>query len=107
MPHYLIRASFTSEAWANLIKNPQNRREVVAKAIESAGGKQEAFYFALGEDDAYVIVDMPDNVSAAALGMTVSASGALKSYSTTALMTAEEGMEAMKKAGGVAYRPPA
>jgi uncharacterized protein with GYD domain len=33
---------------------------------KSVGGKVEAFYFALGDVDAYIILDLPDNVSAAA-----------------------------------------
>ena len=66
----------------------------------------EAFYFAFGEDDVLLIAELPDNVSAAALSMAVSAAGALKSFTTTVLMTAEEALEAMRKAGGVAYRPP-
>ena len=32
--------------------------------MESAGGKLESFYFAFGATDAYVIVDLPDNVAA-------------------------------------------
>ncbi|MFQ5878934.1 MAG: GYD domain-containing protein [Dehalococcoidia bacterium] len=106
MPHYLIQASLTPEAMAAAIKNPQNRREAVRPVIEGMGGHLEAYYFAFGEHDAYVLVEMPDNVSAAAIAMAVGASGALKSYQTTVLMTAEEAMEAMRKAGGVGYRPP-
>lgn len=106
MPHYLIRASYTPETVAAMLKNPQNRREAVRPTIERMGGKLEAFYFAFGEDDVYVLVEVPDNVSAAALALAVTASGAFKSFSTTVLMTAEEALEAMHKAQGVGYRPP-
>ncbi len=106
MPRYLLRASYTSEAWAAMLKNPQNRRDAVRPIIEGMGGKLESFYFAFGETDALLIADMPDNVSAAAIAMAVAASGSLESVSTTVLMTPEEGMEAMRKAGGVGYRPP-
>ena len=107
MPRYLLRVSYTPQAWATMIKSPQNRREAVRPAIEGLGGKLEALYFAFGKDDVVVIVDMPDNVSAAAVSIAVAAGGALKSQSTTVLMTAEEALEAMRKAGAVAYRPPA
>ena len=106
MAHYLIRASMTPEAWAALVKEPSNRREALRPLIEAMGGRLEAYYFAFGEDDAYVLAELPDNVSAAALAMAVTASGVAKSFSTTVLMTAEEAMEAMSKAGGVAYQPP-
>ena len=107
MPRYLLRASYTPEAWATLVKNPQNRREAVRPIIEAMGGRLEGFYFAFGEDDVFLLVEGTDNVSTAAISMAVSASGAVKSLSTTVLMTAEEAMEAMGKAKGVGYRPPA
>jgi len=89
-----------------MVKNPQNRREAIRQVIESMGGRQEAYYFAFGEDDVFCLAEMPDNVSAAAFGVAVSAAGALKSYSTTVLLTAEEAMEAMRRASGAGYRPP-
>ena len=107
MPRYLIRVSYTPEAWATMVKNPQNRREAIRPVIEALGGKLEAFYFAFGEEDAFIIADMPDNVSAAAVGMAATAGGAVKSYTTTVLVTVEESMEAMRKAKDAAYRPPA
>ena len=106
MPRYLIRASYTSDAWVAMLKNPQNRRDAVRPVIEGMGGKLESFHFAFGEEDAFVLVEMPDNVSAAAVSMAVAASGSLKSVSTLVLMTPEEAMEAMRKAGGVGYKPP-
>jgi uncharacterized protein with GYD domain len=106
MPHYLLRASYTPEAWAKLVKEPQNRREAVRSAVETVGGKLEALYYAFGEDDAVVLIEAPDNVSAAALSIAVAAAGALKSATTTVLMTVEEAVEAMRKAGASSYRPP-
>jgi len=50
---------------------------------------------------------MPDNVSAAAFSMAASAGGALKAIKTTPLLTVQEGIEAMRKAADVEYRPPA
>ena len=106
MPHYLWHGSYSAQTWAAMIKNPQSRHEPVRAVIEGAGGKLEALYFAFGEDDVFVLAEFPDNGSAAAASMAVTASGAMKSGSITVLMTAEEAVEAMKKAGGIAYRPP-
>lgn len=72
--------------------------------MRGLGGTVEAFYFAFGESDAYVIADLPDNVSAAAVASAVGASGALSNYETVVLLTPAEIDEAVKKA--VSYRPP-
>jgi uncharacterized protein with GYD domain len=71
--------------------------------IESLGGTVESFHFAFGDDDAYVIVDMPDNVSVAAVAMTINASGAVTAK-TTVLLTPEEVDQAAQKS--VDYTPP-
>ncbi len=63
MPKYLISASYTAEGLRGLQRDKASgRRRAVATAVEGVGGKVECFYNALGPDDAYVIVDLPDNV---------------------------------------------
>ncbi len=104
MPLYMYQASYTSEAWAEQLKNPQNRLEQMRPVVEAAGGKLLAFYYAFGEYDVVAIMEAPDNVSISALA--IAAGGALKAGKTTVLMTPEEGLEAMRRAGGTGYRPP-
>jgi uncharacterized protein with GYD domain len=106
MAHYLFQAAYTSEAWAAQVKNPQNRIDVVRPVIERLGGRIECAYLAFGEYDLIGIVEMPDNVSAAAFSLAGSAGGGLKAVKTTPLLTIDEGIEAMKKAAGAGYRPP-
>jgi uncharacterized protein with GYD domain len=106
MPYYLFRGSYTTEAWAGLVKKPQNRTEIVRTAIEHLGGTLVGAWLSFGEDDVVAICELPDNVSAAAFSLAVSAGGALKTSKTTPLMTFEEGIEAMKKAPKAGYRPP-
>jgi len=106
MPYYLFRGSYTAEAWAGLVKRPQNREEVVRTAIENLGGTLEGAWLCFGVDDVVAVCNLPDNVSAAAFSLAVAAGGALKTSTTTPLMTFEEGVEAMKKAGKAGYRPP-
>ncbi|MCH2314586.1 MAG: GYD domain-containing protein, partial [SAR202 cluster bacterium] len=65
MAHYLIIGSYTSEAWAAQIKNPRNRVEAIRPMIEEHGGKIETAYYAFGDYDIFVILEFPDNVSAA------------------------------------------
>ncbi len=105
MPHYLCQVTYTSEGWAALVKSPQNRIEAIRPSIESLGGKIESAYFAFGKYDIIVIVEMPDNVSAAGMAIAFAAGGACKAVNTTPLMTVEDGVQAMKKAGKSGYRP--
>ena len=104
MPKYLIAAYYSSEGLQGLRKDKATgRRQAIATAIEGLGGRLECEYFALGEHDVYLIADLPDNVSAAALGIATSATGLVRT-STTALMTAEEVDRALEKT--VNYRAP-
>jgi uncharacterized protein with GYD domain len=105
MPHYLIQAAYTPEGWAALVKTPQNRVEAIRPSIEKLGGKIEGAWFTFGDYDIIVVVQMPDNLSAAGIAMAFAAGGACKSVKTTPLLTVEEGVEAMKKAGKTGYRP--
>ena len=105
MPHYLMEVAYTAEGWAALVKNPQDRIAAVRPAVEKAGGKIESGYYAFGEYDIVVIVELPDNASAAGLAIAFAAGGALRGIKTTPLLTPAEGVEAMKKAGGTGYKP--
>jgi uncharacterized protein with GYD domain len=106
MAYYLIQAAFTPESWAKLVKSPQDRKAAIAPMVEKLGGRLESYWYSFGDYDSVVIVQVPDNVTAAALSLAASAAGALKGIKTTPLMTSEEGMEAMRKAAGAGYRPP-
>lgn len=104
MPKYLVQANYVGEGIKGLIKEGgTGRRAVVEKLFESVGGKVEAFYYAFGETDLFVVADLPDNVTAASLSLTVNASGAAVTK-ITVLLTPEEVDAAGKKSP--AYRPP-
>ena len=104
MAKFLLKGSYTSSGVKGVMKDGgTGRREAVQKLIEGAGGKMEAFYFAFGEADVYVIADLPDNVTAAALSAAVNSVGAVE-LGTVALLTPDEIDQAVKKA--VDYRPP-
>ncbi len=105
MPFYLHQVSYTPEALARLIANPQDRFEAVRGPIEKLGGKVKDSYFAFGEYDAVLVTEMPDNMSAAAIALAFSAGGALRRCQTTALMTNVEALDAMRKAGACGYKP--
>ena len=104
MPKYLIEARYTQEGVHGLLeKGGTARKNAVAALVKSVGGKLEAFYFAFGDIDAYVIADLPDAETAAALALTVSASGAVTAKTIALLTPAEIDAAADKK---VNYRPP-
>ncbi len=96
MPKYLLRSSYTQSGAQGLIKEGGSKRlEAVRAAAASAGGTIDAAYWAFGSDDFVGIFDFPDNASAAAVSLTVSASGAVTS-SVTVLLSAAEVDEAVK-----------
>jgi uncharacterized protein with GYD domain len=105
MASYLYQISYSSEAWAALVKRPQDRVEAVRKVVEKLGGKLETFWFAFGDYDLIGVLDMPDNASAAAFSVAIAAGGACKHVKTTPLLSLAEGLEAMKKAGSSGYKP--
>ena len=106
MPSYLLEIAYSPEAWSSLVRNPQDRLEAVRPVIEGLGGSIKAAYFAFGDYDVVLIADYPDNVSAAAFSMAVAGGGAVKAFRTRPLLTIEEGLQAMRKAGGAGYAPP-
>ena len=87
MAQYLIQAAYTSEAWSSQIRDPQDRAEAVRAVIERLGGKMIGFWLAFGDYDVVAIVEMPNNVHAAAFSLAASAGGAVKALKTTPLMT--------------------
>jgi uncharacterized protein with GYD domain len=101
---YLVIANYNAEGAKGIVaKGGTARVQAVTKAVEALGGSVESFYFAFGEDDVYTIVDLPDNVAAASLGLTVGASGVV-AVRTVVLLTPEEVDRAVKVK--VDYRPP-
>jgi len=104
MAKYLWQVSYTPQGVQGLQKDGgSGRRAAVQRLVEQAGGKLESFYFAFGESDAYLIADLPDATTAAAISLAVNAVGAVR-LRTVLLVTPEEMDSATKKA--VDYRPP-
>ena len=104
MAKYLIEASYTAEGLKGLQKDKASgRKQAVTKLLEGLEGKLEAMYFAMGENDIILIVDVPDIVTGAALSLSVSATGLVRTKST-ALLTIEETDRALAKK--VTYRAP-
>ena len=104
MPKYLLQASYSAEGSKGLLKDGGSKRLSAARTlVESLGGKIESAYFAFGATDVIVIIDMPDNASAAAASLTIAGSGALTGK-VTVLLTPEELDQASRKSP--TYKPP-
>ena len=104
MPKYLFQASYTTAGLEGLRKDGGTGRvAAVEKLAAGMGGRVESFYFAFGEADAYVVVDLPDQAAAGAVSLAVNQSG-LVTLKTTVLLTPEEVDEAVHRT--VDYVPP-
>ncbi len=103
MPQYLMQVAYSAEGWAALVKNPQDRTQVVRQPIENMGGNVQNFWFSFGDYDVVGVVEFPDNVSAAAIAMAFAAGGACKTVRTTPLLTSAEAVEAMRRASKAGY----
>jgi uncharacterized protein with GYD domain len=106
MPLYLSRFSYTPETWARLIAHPEDRRVAARTYIESVGGTLHGFWYAFGTQDGYNLWEAPDNVSMAAVALAIGGGGALRSFETTVLLSVDETLDALGRAGQIRYRPP-
>jgi uncharacterized protein with GYD domain len=104
MTRYLLRVSYTIDGVRGVLKEGgSSRRATVEEMVKSLGGALESFYYAFGPDDVYVVAQLPDNATAAAVSLAVTSAGAARS-SVVVLLTPEEVDAATKKT--VAYRAP-
>jgi len=104
MPKYLFQGSYVENGLKGLLKEGGSKRvEAARQLFEGLGGKLEAFYFAFGSDDLFIIFELPDNISAVAVSLVVNSTGAARGH-VTVLLTPEDIDQASKKS--VSYRPP-
>jgi uncharacterized protein with GYD domain len=101
MPVYMLQTAYTPEAWAKMARNPEDRRQAVRPMLEKSGCKLIEMYFSFGKFDVVTLLEAPDATTAAAVAITAVGAGHLRAARTTPLLTVEEAMAAMKKAGSV------
>jgi uncharacterized protein with GYD domain len=104
MPSYMLQASYSTEALTSLTSKPQNRTDAIRKSVEKLGGTLTGLWLSFGDYDTVAIFEMPDNTSAAAFALAIGAGGACRSVKTTPLLSADEGVSALKKAGSSGYK---
>ena len=104
MPKYLVTAKYTLDGLKGVKeKGAKSRADAVGDMVKGMGGTMESFYFAVGDADVYVVADLPDDESAAAIAFTVSAAGGATT-STVKLLTVEQADAALGLTVG--YTPP-
>jgi uncharacterized protein with GYD domain len=106
MSLYMTQFAYTTEAWAALVKNPQDRSVALKAGIEKLGGRMLNFYYCFGEYDGVVISEAPDEVTVTSAVLAVVVAGHIKAIKTTVLLSVEDAMKAMSKAGAVVYAAP-
>jgi uncharacterized protein with GYD domain len=105
MALYMYQAAYTAESMAAQIKDPQDRIEAVRPSLDALGAKILAGGYPFGDYDVLVIYEAADDTVAASVAMAVAAGGAVRSASTTRLLTGPEWVESLRKAQGSTYRP--
>lgn len=105
MPFYCHQISFTNDAWARVMQNPNDRFEGVRGPIESLGGQIQATFFAVDSYDVLAITEFPDEIPLSAIAIAFSGGGEVAQIHTTRLLGASQALEAMRKAGVCTYRP--
>ena len=105
MALYMYQASYTAESVAAQIKEPQDRIKAVTPAIEAMGAKILLGGYPFGEYDVLVVLEAPDDTTAASVALAVAAGGAIRSAKTTRLLNGQEWIESLRKAQGSQYQP--
>ena len=108
MAHYLIEVGYTPESWNTQIDTQANVVDRISPALKACGAKLECIYYAFGDADLIAVIDFKTPEDAAGFSLAVGSTGALRLYRTTALLSVEQGMKSMKRAGEIrtAYTPP-
>jgi uncharacterized protein with GYD domain len=106
MPLYMTQFTYTSEAWATLTDNPEDRSVAMRELLEAQGGRLLGWYLSFGEYDGLVIYEAPDEATAGAVVLAAARHGHLRATKTTPLFTSEESMAMMRRAGATAFRAP-
>ena len=106
MPLYMLEFGYKPEVWAGLVQSPEDRKQKVGRMLEQAGAKLHELWYSFGDQDGFALIEAPDNVTAAGLSIAITSSGAFRTFKTTVLMTQEDALRALEKAGAMQYEAP-
>jgi len=97
MPLFMIQASYTPEAWAAMVKNPQDRKEALEPLVQRCGGTLIELYYCFGDNDIMFIFEAPDASAAAAVSIAGNVAGHIKAIKTTQLLSAADSLELLRR----------
>lgn len=108
MAHYLIEVGYTPQSWSSQIDRPASPIDRISPSLAACGGTLQSLYYAFGEVDVVGVIDFPTPEDAAAFALAVGSSGALRLFRTTPLMSVDQGLESLRRAGEIRrhYAPP-
>ena len=108
MPKFITFFSYTADSAKAMIDRPSDRSAAVKTLVEAMGGTLEGFYWMHGKHDGFVLSDLPDGVSAAAVAAAVGATGAVAGVETHQIFDQDEQSAIVERAGTAsnAYKPP-
>jgi uncharacterized protein with GYD domain len=106
MAIYMIQATYTAEAWATMMKNPQGRSKPFSEVAQKLGGRLIGVSFYFEEYEVVALIEASDGIATYATSMVAVPPGHFKAIKTTRLFTVVETMEAMRKAGSTGYQGP-
>lgn len=108
MSQFLFQVAYTSESWATQVRERANVLERIQPLIDGCRGTVTCCFYAFGDDDLVLLADFPTDEEAAAFSLAATAGGSVKKIKTTALLSVEQGINAMKRADEVGrnYHPP-
>jgi len=108
MGHFMIKFSYTTGSWARMLKITDDRTAAVRTLLESVGGSLELMWWDVSSGAAYVIADLPDAVSAAAVITATSKTGAFTSVEAHEMLTQDQLRDALAlaKVACQAFDPP-
>jgi len=108
MPTYITFFSYTGAATKAMIDRPSDRNAAAKALVESLGGKLESFYWMNGKYDGFLVAQLPDATTAAALSAAASGSGAFTDFETHEVFNVEAQARIMKsaKVATDAYKAP-
>lgn len=105
MARYLVQLSYTPEAMAALVAQPQDRQAAIKPALDALSGSMEQAYFTIGEFNLVCVMHFSKEVSAAALAYAIQAGGTVEKLIMTPLLEMQEGLEALRQAATCGYQP--
>ena len=106
MSMYMVQFSYTVDAWKSLMKHPEDRSKALDDAAKALGAKFVGLYYCFGDYDGMVMVEAADDVTAGSVVLAALSGGHVKATKTTKLLSINEAMSMMSKAGSVVYRAP-